>query len=197
MRPQLPSTRNALHMISSFFSKLNIMMISSFEKKRTYHHATGIAVSQIGLACDDASRRHMGCYIQSAELSLFLGFVKSYLGSSAGRWAILQLLCSQARIKLQEEVLNKLNGASRNNHMPRGVLWKSCEYPKWNRDWGRGDWWLDMCPRPLILHMHGKWEKKNRLKSCVLSQIHEYIMYSGSCICIIYCTCVWRLPRCQ
>ena len=45
--------------------------------------------------------------IQSRALGHFQGFVKSFLGCSTGRWAILQLLCSQARRKLKEELLKK------------------------------------------------------------------------------------------
>ena len=45
--------------------------------------------------------------IQSRALGHFQGFVKSFLGCSTGRWAILQLLCSQARRKLKEELFKK------------------------------------------------------------------------------------------
>ena len=41
-------------------------------------------------------------HVQSTALGHFQGFVKSFLGSSTGRWAILQLLGSQARKKLKE-----------------------------------------------------------------------------------------------
>ena len=34
--------------------------------------------------------------IQRVALGCFQGFIKSFLGSSAGQWAILQLQCSQA-----------------------------------------------------------------------------------------------------
>ena len=45
--------------------------------------------------------------IQSTVLGHYQGFVKSFLGRSTVRWAILQLLCSQARRKLKEKLLNK------------------------------------------------------------------------------------------
>ena len=54
-------------------------------------------------------------FIQSAALGHFQGFVKSFLGSSAGWMAILQLLGSQARRKLREELLKKINRTYRNN----------------------------------------------------------------------------------
>ena len=46
-------------------------------------------------------------YLQRAALGLSQGFVISFLESSTGGWAMLQLLCSQAREKLQEELLEK------------------------------------------------------------------------------------------
>ena len=59
--------------------------------------------------------------LQSTALGHFQGFVKSFLGCSTGRWAILQLLCSQARRKLKEELFKKINRTSRNNLMPAAV----------------------------------------------------------------------------
>ena len=46
--------------------------------------------------------------VQSASTARSQGLVKHYCGSFPSRWAILQLLCSQARRKLQEELLQKL-----------------------------------------------------------------------------------------
>ena len=48
------------------------------------------------------------CMVQSAAIARSQGLVKRYCGSSSGRWAILQLMCSQARRKLQEGLPQKL-----------------------------------------------------------------------------------------
>ena len=45
--------------------------------------------------------------VQSVSIARYQGLAKSYCGSSLGRWAILQLLCSQARRKLKEEFPKK------------------------------------------------------------------------------------------
>ena len=45
--------------------------------------------------------------LQRAALGRTQGFVKSLLQSSTGRWAMIQLLCSQAKEKLQEELLKR------------------------------------------------------------------------------------------
>ena len=45
--------------------------------------------------------------VQRAALCLSQGFVISFLESSTGRWAMLQLLCSQSREKLRGELLEK------------------------------------------------------------------------------------------
>ena len=47
--------------------------------------------------------------IQSASISRSQGLLDSYCRSSPGWWAILQLLCSQARRKLPEELTQKLS----------------------------------------------------------------------------------------
>ena len=47
-------------------------------------------------------------HIQSASIARFQGLVKSVCISSSDRWAILQLLCSQARRQLQEELQQKV-----------------------------------------------------------------------------------------
>ena len=45
--------------------------------------------------------------VQSASNARSQGLVKSFCGSSPGQWAILQLLCSQARGIFQEELPRK------------------------------------------------------------------------------------------
>ena len=45
--------------------------------------------------------------VQRVALGRFQGFIKSFLGSSTGQMAILQLQCSQARLKLQKELPRK------------------------------------------------------------------------------------------
>ena len=45
--------------------------------------------------------------VQRAALGLSQGLVKSFLASSTGQWAVLQLQCSQARDILQEELLKR------------------------------------------------------------------------------------------
>ena len=46
--------------------------------------------------------------VQSASNARSQGLVKSFCGSSPGQWAILQLLCSQVRRKLQDELPKKI-----------------------------------------------------------------------------------------
>ena len=45
--------------------------------------------------------------VQRVALGRFQGFIKSFLGSTDGRWAILQLQCSQAIFTLQKELPRK------------------------------------------------------------------------------------------
>ena len=45
--------------------------------------------------------------LQSASIAWSQGFLDSFCGSSPGRWTIFQLLCSQARRKLHEELTQK------------------------------------------------------------------------------------------
>ena len=45
--------------------------------------------------------------LQSASIAQSQGLLESFHGSSPGRWAILQLLCSQTRRKLPEELTQK------------------------------------------------------------------------------------------
>ena len=42
-----------------------------------------------------------------AALGVTQGFVDIFLESSTGRWAVLQLLYSQARVSVQEELLKR------------------------------------------------------------------------------------------
>ena len=53
-------------------------------------------------------QRFASCELQSASIAWSQGLLDSLCGSSPGRWAILQLLCSQARRKLKEEPLKKI-----------------------------------------------------------------------------------------
>ena len=46
-------------------------------------------------------------HLQRAALSLTQGFVKSFLQNSTGNLAMLQLLCSKAKEKLLEELMNE------------------------------------------------------------------------------------------
>ena len=47
--------------------------------------------------------------LHSASNARLQGLLDSFCGSSPVRWAILQQMCSQARIKLQEELTQKLS----------------------------------------------------------------------------------------
>ena len=47
--------------------------------------------------------------LQSASIAQSQGLLDSFCQSSPGRWAILQLLCSQARRKLLEELTQELS----------------------------------------------------------------------------------------
>ena len=62
-----------------------------------------------------------GILIQSMARGCFWGFIKSFLRNSTGWWAIIQLQCSQATWKMQEELRRKINRASRNNLVPHYV----------------------------------------------------------------------------
>ena len=65
--------------------------------------------------------KHSKLYLQSVALCCFQGFIKSFLGNSTRRWAIIQLWCSQAIYKLWKELLRKINRTSRNNLVPHSV----------------------------------------------------------------------------
>ena len=60
-------------------------------------------------------------YLQRAALGQSQGFVKNYPESSIGCRGMLQLLCSQARKKLQEELLKKINRTSMTDLVPLAV----------------------------------------------------------------------------
>ena len=64
----------------------------------------------------------MGEKLQRVALACFLGFIKSFLGNSTGLLAKMQLQCSQATYKLQEELLRKINRTSRNKLVPHSVF---------------------------------------------------------------------------